>query len=121
MSVKMRQEVERKIVGQFVKDALAAGYRLAVSLERGYDRDEMLIGSTNFDKIMEEAFAGDESHIFIQPKEGPTTTAEGQCISEGWVFCVMGNDGWDVISDYSANELTEKLLAEANKVSEQYA
>ena len=39
MSVKMRQEVERKIVGAFIDAALAAGYRLSVSLERGYDLD----------------------------------------------------------------------------------
>ena len=45
MSVKMRQEVERKIVGQFVRDALAAGHRLAVSLQKGYDIGEMLLGS----------------------------------------------------------------------------
>lgn len=34
MSVKMRQEVERKIVGAFVDSALKAGHRLSVSLER---------------------------------------------------------------------------------------
>jgi hypothetical protein len=83
MSVKMRQEVERKIVGQFVKDALAAGFCWPFPWSAAMTVDEMLIGSTNFDKIMEEAFAGDESHIFIQPKEGPTTTAEGQCIFGG--------------------------------------
>jgi hypothetical protein len=121
MSVKMRQEVEQKIVGRFVKDALAAGKRLAVSLERGYDHETMLYGSTDYKKIMEEAFAGDEAHIFIQPADGPVADENGSCISEGWVYCVFGNDGWDVISDYSANELTEKLLVGANKISDRYS
>lgn len=134
MSVKMRQEVERKIVGQFVRDALAAGHRLAVSLERGYDIDEMLLGSRDEAKIMEEAFAGDECHIFVQSADGPTTedgAADARerlygadatirrVVSIGHVYCVMGNDGWDVINDYTTN--LETLLAGANKVSEQYS
>jgi len=121
MSVKMRQEVERKIVGQFVRDALAAGYRLAVSLERGYDAPDCLLGSVDYDKIMDEAFAGDDCHIFIQPGDGPTVDGDGRIVSDGWVYAVMGNDGWDVISDYSANELTEAMLVEANKISDHYA
>jgi hypothetical protein len=118
MSVKMRQEVEKKIVGQFIDDALAAGYRLAVSLERGYDISQMLLGSTDKNKIMEEAFAGDECHIFTQPKNGPTVE-NNKVISNGWVYCIMGNDGCDVISDYSTN--LEKLLVTANKIADQYS
>jgi hypothetical protein len=134
MSVKMRQEVERKIVRRFVKDALAAGYRLAVSGERGYDIDEMLLGSTDVKAIMEAAFAGDECHIFVQPGDGPTVIDGESDLRErlygaektirrvnsiGYVYCVMGNDGWDVISDYTTN--LESLLEGANKVSDQYA
>lgn len=118
MSVQMRQEVERKIVGRFVKDALAKRYRLAVSLERGYDTDTMLLGSTDKAKIMEEAFAGDECHIFVQPTEGPTIK-DGAVVSIGWVYCVFGNGGWDVISDYTTN--LEELLAGANAISDQYS
>jgi Fe-S cluster assembly iron-binding protein IscA len=117
-----RQAVERKIVRRFVKDALAAGYRLGVSLDRGYDVDDgMLLGSTDAKKIMDEAFAGDEAHIFIQPATGPTVE-DGQVVSEGWVYIVLGNDGWDVISDYSTNDkgdsLTDKLLVNANALAE---
>lgn len=130
----MRQEVERKIVGQFVRDALAAGHRLAVSLDRGYDTDEMLLGSSDEAAIMEAAFAGDECHIFVQPAEGPTveddnadareriygaaTTIE-RVVSIGYVYCVFGNDGYDVISDYTTN--LEALLTEANKIADHYA
>ena len=119
MSVAMRQRVEKTIVTAFVRDALAAGKRLAVSLERGYDLEEMLLGSTDRKKILEEAFAGDECHIFVQPAEGPTVDKNGQVVSEGWVYCVFGNDGWDVISDYTTN--LEPLLKNAQKLSDRYA
>ncbi len=118
MSIKMRQEVERKIVGQFVKDALAAGHRLAVSLERGYDLDEMLNGSRDEAAIMEHAFSGDEAHIFVQPAEGATIDKNDQVVSIGWVYVVFGNDGYDVISDYTTN--LEPLMAKANAISKEY-
>lgn len=118
MSVKMRIEVEQKIVGKFVRDALRAGHRLAVSLERGWDIDEMVLGSRDYKKIMSEAFAGDECHIIVQPAKGPTVE-NGVVISEGWVYCVFGNGGWDVISDYTTN--LEPLLEGANKISNHYA
>lgn len=118
MSTKLRQELEKRIVRSFVKAALKAGHRLAVSLERGYDVDEMLLGSTNVKEIMDAAFAGDDAHIFVQPAEGPTVE-EGQVVSTGWVYIVMGNDGYDVICDYTTN--LEPLMAGPNKISEKYS
>lgn len=120
MSVAMRKEVEEKIVGAFVDAALKAGYRLAVSLERGYDTDEMLLGSTDRAKIMEEAFAGDECHIFVQPATGKLLD-NGNVVSRGWVYCVFGNDGWDVIADYTTNLDKLGLMVEADKLSEHYS
>lgn len=116
MTVEIRQKIERTIAERFVDDALKAGYRLAVSLERGYDIDEMLLGSRDRDKILEAMFAGDECHVFVQPAEGPTVE-DGRVISEGFVYFVLGNDGWDVISDYSTR--LERLLTSANKLAEQ--
>ncbi len=118
MSVKMRQMVEHEIVERFIDDALAAGHRLSVSLERGYDADEMLLGSTDRQKIIDEAFAGDDCHIFVVPATGPTVE-DGRVVSKGWVYCVYGNDGWDVISDYTVN--LESLLAGAKAISDKYA
>lgn len=119
MKIERRQEIERRIVRRFVKDALKAGNRLGVSLDRGYDaEDGMLLGSTDVKKIMDEAFAGDEAHIFVQPKDGPTVE-DGAVVSCGWVYIVLGNDGWDVISDYTTN--LEDLLKGANALSEKYS
>ena len=108
--------MEKRIVRQFVKDTLAAGYRLGVSLERGYDTESMLF-SADSKKIMDEAFAGDEAHLFIVPSDEPQIV-DGQVNAVGWVYIVLGNDGYDVISDYSDNEITDELLADANALAE---
>ena len=118
MSVRMRIEVEKKIVGQFVRDALAADHRLSVSFERGYDLDEMVIASTDYETIMKEAFDADDCHIFVHDADGPTIE-NGLLIADGWVYCVYGNDGWDVISDYTTN--LEPLMTEAFKISNHYS
>jgi len=110
-----RQTIEKKIVSKLVDDILAGGYRIAVSLERGYDVDEMLLGSTDKNKIMDEALGGDDCHLFIQPANGPTVV-DGSVISKGWVYLVFGNDGWDVISDYSMK--IEPLLENVNKLAD---
>ena len=119
MSVKMRQEVERKIVGQFVADALAAGYRLSVSLERGFDRETMLTGSRDATAILSEAFAGDECHIFVHLPVGPLRDKHRRLDCVGWVYLVYGNSGYDVISDYTTN--LEELLKPANALADSYA
>jgi hypothetical protein len=116
-SIKYRQRIERRIIWRFVSDALVAGKRLAVSLERGYDTEDMLLGSRDKKKIVEEAMAGDEAHIFVQPAEGELVV-NGSVVSEGWVFVVLGNDGWDVISDYTTN--LEELLSGANELARKY-
>lgn len=120
----MRQKVEREILTAFVQDSLSAGYRLAVSLEKGYDTDEMLLGSRDEAAILEAALAGDECHIFVQSADGPVLD-NGLVLSEGWVYFVYGNDGYDVISDYLISpeppELETQLMTRANAISESYA
>ena len=39
----------------------------------------------------------------------------------GWVWFVYGNDGYDVISDYTANEKIEALMVNVNKLADKYA
>lgn len=102
MSRTIIRKVEREILERTVDALLAAGYRIGVSLERGYDVDDMLLGSRDRDAIIEEAWAGDDCHIFAQPAEGPTVE-DGSVVSEGWVYLVYGNDGWDTMSDYTTN------------------
>lgn len=118
-TVKARQTIERAIATRFVKDTLAAGYRLGVSLERGYDVDDgMLNGSVDETKILDEIFAGDECHVFVQPGDGPVVDSDGTVVSIGWVYFVLGNDGYDVISDYLLSKTLEaKLIKGANDLA----
>lgn len=115
MNVLARHRVETKIVVKLVDDILKAGYRIGVSLERGYDVEDMLMGETDKLKIMETVFAGDDCHLFVQSAKGPLVE-DGKVISEGWVYLVYGNDGYDVISDYSVK--LESLVKGANELAD---
>lgn len=93
MSVKMRQIVEREISAAVVDALLRANY--FISVDNGYD-----IKSTptqNREYIITSMYKTDEEHLHVY-KSGLLSTAD-----RGWVFLVYGNDGWDVISDYSVN------------------
>lgn len=119
----MIREVEQKIVQAFMKSAIDAGYKLTVSLERGYDHDDdstCVLCSTDMEKLMEMAFAGDECHIFVH-KSDMEPVVKGRLQSVGWIQCVMGNDGYDVISDYTTNLDELGLMVEAQKISDNYA
>jgi hypothetical protein len=37
----------------------------------------------------------------------------------GWVFFVYGNDGWDVVNDYTTN--LEFIMQCANKIADQHS
>lgn len=132
MNAANRQEVEKKIVRAFIKSALKAGYVVSVSLERGYDIEEMresgVLATSSLPLAMEQAFAGDECHIFVHDPETEPVSKTGQLISRGYVYFVMGNDGWDVISDYTGslehmldtNGIETNLLAASNRISDRY-
>lgn len=119
LSVAIRQKVEREIIGKFLDDALAAGYRVSVSLEAGHDAEGCeLLGSRDRGKLIEAALAGDDCHLFVHEAEGPLLLG-GAFNSVGWVRCVLGNDGWDVISDYTLS--LEQLVSGANDLADTYS
>ncbi len=103
MSVKMRQEVECKIAKAFVKAAIKDEY--AITVDYG-DGPSNYLGSTK--AVLAAMFQGDEDHL----------TLHTQGATAGWVQFIYGNDGWDVISDYSVN--LEYLMGPANVISKQY-
>lgn len=113
MSIKLRQELERRIARAFVRAALAKGY--TVSINNGGDEDE-LTRSSNVPEILAAMFQTDDEFVIINK-----TDENGQPQRVGWVHFVYGNDGWDVISDYSANDATEELMTEPNRISEKYS
>jgi len=111
MNVKQRQNIERRIVRQILKDALAAGYRVSV-----HDGEDWVVSkSTHGPSIFAAMFSVDEETLVFRDASNATV---------GQVWLVYGNDGYDVVCDYTANEKTETLLAGAlalaGKLEEQY-
>ncbi len=106
MSVKMRQEVERKIAKAFIKQAIAAGYEIAVN-----NGEEETKAFDNVATVLKAMFLTDEDYLIVfNGKDGERF---------GWVRFIYGNDGWDVISDYTTN--LEHVMSEAKKISDHYA
>lgn len=95
MSVVMRQEVEKKIFKQAMKSLLAAGF--AVSIDNGDNdgRDYEIKDSTDLAAIVKASYQTDEERVFVRKPDDATFY--------GWVYFVYGNDGYDVISDYTVN------------------
>jgi len=105
-ALKNRIALEKSIVRRIVKDALAKGY--VVSLNDG--EEWTVRQSSNYTEINKALFSVDEETLrFRDAKHG---------IAVGAVFLVYGNDGFDVICDYSANDLMEDLLTGANAIAE---
>lgn len=92
-SVKIRQKVEREIVSAAVHALLKAGFLL--NTDYG-DSDVLDKPTADRDTIIKELFQGDDDRIYVY-------TADDLKAPEGWVWAVYGNDGWDVISDYTVN------------------
>lgn len=107
MSVKMRQEVERKIADAFITQALAVGY--TININNGGDENELPKPTTDKELVLKTMFATDEEHLLLYKGKKKV----------GWVYFVYGNDGWDVISDYTTN--LDAIMTEADKISKHYS
>ena len=97
-----RRKMERAVCSALVKAGLEAGYGIGV-----YNGEETVIkNSTSFKAIMAELFSVDEESLLFW-KDGKKA---------GHVFLVYGNDGWDVICDYTTN--LEHIMERPNRVSD---
>lgn len=105
MSVKLRQELEKRIATEVINEALRLGH--AVSVNDG--EETTLKHSRVADDILAAMFTTDEDWLFI--------TDGAQDI--GWVRFIYGNDGYDVVNDYTTN--LEDLMKPANDLAEGYA
>lgn len=97
-------EMESLVIGRAIQDLLAAGY--AISVDDGGD-ELALQPSTDAKAILEALFSVDQEHLCVS-KVGTSF--------RGWVFLVHGNDGWDVISDYTTN--LEEALQGTNALAD---
>lgn len=90
-TVRARVIMERKIVTKLIDNALAAGYTLRVDQGACNDPEEYTDPTTDRAAVIDAIMECDEDRLFYE-KDG---------YNAGWVFLVYGNDGWDVICDYS--------------------
>lgn len=110
MNVKMRRHVERQIARRFILDAILAGYAVNVNIDRFYEPDLLPEPSTKAKQVLDAMFSTDDEHLAVY-KDGKRV---------GWVWFVYGNDGYDVISDYTCNLDDLGLMKGADAVSKKW-
>jgi len=110
-TVAARQEMERRIIRAVVTDLIKAGYLVQVSYERGFDNVHK--PSVFLAEIMLHVQACDEEHLMVYD---PSTLSRKQTKATSYVYLVYGNDGWDVVSDYTVD--LEETLARSNKLAD---
>ena len=77
-----------------------------------FDGEEVTLKpTTDVGSILEAMFTSDEEYMFVHSSD------TGERV--GFVRFIYGNDGWDVINDYSA--CLEQALAQADKLAESYS
>lgn len=95
-SVRARILVERRIIRRLVNDLLVAGFQVEV-----WDGEETALQpSIDIDAIMGAIMTTDDDHLYVYKTEADGTRPKAHF---GWIQLVYGNDGYDVVSDYTVN------------------
>lgn len=96
-----RINVEQKIVKKVCAALLNAGYRLRTD-EQDDPRPEQ--PTKKLTTILNEMMAVDDEYLAVfLPIDKSNVAVLDRVLPMGWVRFVYGNDGWDVISDYTTN------------------
>ncbi len=116
MSVYHRRQLERRIARRAIKELIEAGFWVAVN-----DGEETHPYSQDAAVILGQMFSVDDEMLFVANSR---IFDDGLRVFDhfGWVRFVYGNDGWDVINDYSVSlepHLT-KTTALADRLEEQH-
>lgn len=105
-SVKQRQAIEKQIAASAIADLLEAGFCITVN-----DGEEDVVSrSTDPADIASAMMSTDEDRLFVYMNAELSTTYAG------WVYFVYGNDGPDVINDYTMN--LDKVLQKTTELAE---
>ncbi len=107
-AVLRRCRVEERIARATVRALLAAGYEVSV-----FNGEEETKRSGEFAEVAGALFETDEDWLRVHEVVLPSL---GGSRRVGWVRFVYGNDGWDVICDYTVN--LEAVLAPVNAMAE---
>ena len=103
MNAEKRQEIERKIVRKLIRSMKAAGWVISY-INDGGEEDENIV-SPNESEALDAVFSVDESTIAFRKQVGKKGVT---C----FVQIILGNDGWDCISDYTFTDEFEKIMNE---------
>lgn len=105
-------DMELRIMRAAVEDLIEAGFLLSVCVE-----DDYLIKDSNIvERVLDAMRQADEEILWARKPEQKEATK--------FVFFVYGNDGYDVICDYSmslesylkrANDVGDELMAQVNE------
>ena len=90
--LKMRIAVEQFIAQKLCETLIIAGYALTVN----DGEDDVVVKSCDAWTCVKAMFSTDEDTIFAYKKN-----EDGNFINKGFVKLIYGNDGHDVINDYS--------------------
>lgn len=102
---KSTREIEREIIDALLTDLLAAGFVLSVD-----DGDDLPIQNATDKAVIMAALGSTGVDRLIVRKDD-------QCA--GWFLLVYGNEGWDVISDYTT--VLDKYHKRADALAEHYS
>lgn len=105
MNIEQRLEIERKIVSMVIDAAFEKGF--GIWIDNGGDYDEVIDCLTSHE-AKAQIMQTDEEYIHLYKREG------GKKVGYAWVWCVYGNDGFDVIADHSTSEVMEEIMNPIN-------
>lgn len=95
-SVRVRCFIEIEVVRKLAQDLIAAGFTITV--DDGGD-DEPVKRSSDVQEILEAVFAVEEAVLYAALYVHDCKPGK----PFAWVRLICGNDGWNVIADYSTN------------------
>jgi hypothetical protein len=108
------RRIERIIAKRTIAAVLYAGFDITVF---NGETDEVK-NSRDPDTILKAMFTTDEDYLMLNCKGANSFKGSGHrpSVSEGWIKFVYGNEGWDVINDYTTN--LEKIMDPINKFAD---
>lgn len=108
-----RIRLELRIVRKTIQALIAAGW--FITIDNG--EDEEIRNSQDLKATMKVVFSTDEDFVYVSRKPTP----KGKSYDH-FVLFIYGNDGWDVINDYSvALEDTLKPVMDYAEASDRFA
>jgi len=94
VAVQRRKAVEKRILTSVITAMLNAGYM--ISIDNGDNQggeDYELQNGTSVNQVLKSCMLTDDERLYAI-KDGKVF---------GWAYFVYGNDGWDVLNDYTVN------------------